>query len=385
MRTLIAGLTTRAIAESAVGAGFDVVTVDYFGDLDQKRLCPNVSLREGGRPYSAGALLALAANVLAEAVVYVGGLENHPEVVARLARGRRLLGNEPETLARVRDPAAVFAFLHRHGFETPTTFTRGRLAEQGLPVNGRWLVKPAAAGGGQGISAWRGGLPGPGRILQERLSGTAGSISFVADGRASVLLGSSEQLAGRGGFRYGGNLVPLADAPVLWEELRALASALTAEYGLVGLNGVDFVVRVGRGGGAPRPVVLEVNPRYSASMELVEQTLGVSLFGLHVAGCQGDLAPARRIEVRAVEPGVRGKWIVYAPTTVEVARSSEWIGRGVRDVPRPGDVIRRGQPICTVLASAPSRAECLRRLQKEGAFLLQQCARRPSSARTILS
>ena len=69
MRTLIAGLTTRAIAESAVGAGFDVVTVDYFGDLDQKRLCPNVSLREGGRPYSAGALLALAANVLAEAVV----------------------------------------------------------------------------------------------------------------------------------------------------------------------------------------------------------------------------------------------------------------------------------------------------------------------------
>ena len=48
MRILIAGLTTRALAESALGAGCEILTVDYFGDLDQKRLCENVSLRERG-------------------------------------------------------------------------------------------------------------------------------------------------------------------------------------------------------------------------------------------------------------------------------------------------------------------------------------------------
>jgi hypothetical protein len=372
VRTLITGLTTRAIAESAVGAGFDVVTVDYFGDLDQARLCPNVSLRQRGLAYSARGLLDAAASVRADAVVYVGGLENHPDVVAQLGRDRQLLGNPPETLSRVRDPAVLFPFLARRGVDTPRTFSSRALAGQGPPVGGRWLVKPAAGGGGQGIRAWRGEPLGPRRILQERIAGTPASFSFVADGQASVLLGWSEQLLGRGGFRYGGNLVPLDAPPRLWPELEAMASALTAEFALVGLNGVDFVLRDGR------PVVLEVNPRYSASMELVEQAVGTSLFGLHAAACQGDLGPARRIAApRTAGSGVWGKWIVYAPATLEITASSSWIERGVRDVPRPGDVIRKGQPICTVLASASSREICRARLGEEAAALLDECVWRP--------
>ncbi len=45
----------------------------------------------------------------------------------------------------------------------------------------------------------------------------------------------------------------------------ALASAVTGEFGLVGVNGIDFIVRDGI------PYAIEVNPRWCASMELVER------------------------------------------------------------------------------------------------------------------
>ena len=106
MRILLTGLTTRAIAESAVRAGATIVTVDYFGDLDQQRVCETHPLRERGRGYSAAALLEAARELSYDAVVYCGGLENHPDAVAALAQGRVLLGNAPETLRRVRSPVA---------------------------------------------------------------------------------------------------------------------------------------------------------------------------------------------------------------------------------------------------------------------------------------
>src|SRR5262249_22045380 len=147
VRVLIAGLTTRALAESAVRAGATIVTVDYFGDLDQERLCETHPLRERGRGYSAAAILEVARELAYDAVVYCGGLENHPSVVAKLARDRELLGNPPGTLRRVRDPSELFRFLASRGFLTPDT----RFPTDPLPDTGQWLLKPARGGGGQGI------------------------------------------------------------------------------------------------------------------------------------------------------------------------------------------------------------------------------------------
>ena len=47
-----------------------------------------------------------------------------------------------------------------------------------------------------------------------------------------------------------------------------MADAVTRDFGLVGLNGIDFIARAG----VPWPI--EVNPRYSASMELLERRCG---------------------------------------------------------------------------------------------------------------
>ena len=89
-----------------------------------------------------------------------------------------------------------------------------------------------------------------------------------------------EKEFGSHGFRYCGSL--LAGGRRLFDRgdevasvAIALAAAVTEEFGLVGLNGLDFVAR----GGVPYPI--EVNPRYSASMELVERSTRSSLFQMH--------------------------------------------------------------------------------------------------------
>jgi predicted ATP-grasp superfamily ATP-dependent carboligase len=358
VRILIAGLTTRALAESAVRAGATIVTVDYFGDLDQARVCETHSLRERGLGYSAAAILEVARELAYDAVVYCGGLENHPGVVAELARERVLLGNPPDTLRRVRDPGELFRFLASRGFAVPDT----RFATDPLPTSGQWLLKPMRGGGGQGVRPWAGQPPTGSQIVQEHVDGVSGSVSFVADGRRSTVLSWTEQLRAPGGFRYAGNIMPLEGDAAAREEADAIADALAREYGLRGLNGFDFILRAGR------PVVLEVNPRYCASMELLERASGASVFALHVAACRGEL-PARF----EAPPGVWGKLIVYASRTVAVPDTTAWLDQGIRDVPHPGEIIRAGHPICTVLASGPTQTACEDALRAAAARIEAAC------------
>src|SRR5262249_6739034 len=178
----------------------------------------------------------------------------------------------------------------------------------------------------------------------------------------SVVLGWTEQLRAPGSYRYAGNLMPLAADSTALAEVGAITDALTQEYGLRGLNGVDFILRTGR------PVVLEVNPRYCASMELFERASGASVFGLHLAACRGEL-PAQHAE----PSGIWGKRIVYASRTVAVPDTTTWLGRDIRDIPHPGEVIRAGHPICTVIASGSTRKACKDELRTAAVAIEAAC------------
>jgi predicted ATP-grasp superfamily ATP-dependent carboligase len=367
MRTLLVGVSTRAIAESARRAGHDVVTIDFFGDLDQKKLCENRSLRECGLPYSAATFLELARGLSYDAVAYVGSLENHPSIVAELSQSRVLLGNPPRTLEAVRDPARLFSLLEGGGFSVPAIVQPGDL----LPVTGTWLRKPVRSGGGQGIRAWRGQQLQPGQILEEYIDGVPASASFVADGRRASLLGVTRQLHEAHRFRYEGNIFPLKVPSVTADEIRAIADVVTDAFELRGVNGFDFVLR------GARPVLVEVNPRYSASMELIERATGLSIFDVHLAGCERTLP-----HVAGGEPErYWGKRIVYARTATRVGATGNWLERGMRDVPHPGESFRRGQPICTVLASGPSPETCERQLNIEMEAVLADCSRSAADVR----
>lgn len=330
--------------------------MDAFGDLDQKVRIENVSLlRDKGRSYTAAAAVALAGSLDAELAAYVSNLENHPGAVRRLAAGRRLLGNTPATLAAARDFAQLAEVVRRAGGQVPATLSTGerRAASRGR----RWLRKPLRGGGGNGVLDYEpGGRLRASEMLQERIDGVLASLSFVADGRRAAMLGLSRGLAGDAAFgarayRYCGSLYPLqAESPVL-ETLDALAQATTRAFGLTGVNGLDFVVR------DRRVYVLELNPRYSASMELLDRSGPSNVFEIHAAACGGgevvstSFAPPRR--------EVFGKAIVWARRDVVAGDTRSWLDRDdVRDVPFPGERVRRGHPICTVFARAADDASC---------------------------
>ncbi len=210
---LLVSVSARMLAELATREGHDVVAVDRFGDLDLQRLCPSVSIMRdlGGRGGMAE-LVDAAERIPAESVVYGAGLENRPDLVARLAAGRTLLGCAPQTLRRVRDPALLGASLRAAGLAYPRTFS-AREAPVRADRARRWLRKPIRGGGGRGVREWRGGRPAGDVIVQERIAGLPCSAAAVADGRSAALLGVSEQLIGRRalgarGYKWCGNVVP---------------------------------------------------------------------------------------------------------------------------------------------------------------------------------
>jgi hypothetical protein len=378
-RVLIVGVSTRALAESACRAGWECASVDAFGDLDQKARGDTLALaRDLGRAYSATTAVAVGRRFSVEAAAYVGNLENHPAAVRRLARGRELLGNSPATLVRARDVLELGRVVRRAGGRVPQT--RGPGAAPALPIAGEWLLKPARGGGGAGVRPFVPGRAlGGHEIVQERVAGVLASASFAADGRRAVLLGLSEGLAGdpgfgASGFRYCGSLHPLPAGARLVETLEAVANATTRAFGLVGLNGIDFVLQDGE------PVVLELNPRYCASMELIERRGGPSIFDIHAAACRGTLPAPSQMPATAAE--VLGKAILWARRDLVVGDTRGWLARDdVRDVPHPGERIRRGHPLCTVFARGADGLACRRRLLEAAAAIEREVEAEAGEAR----
>jgi predicted ATP-grasp superfamily ATP-dependent carboligase len=142
------------------------------------------------------------------------------------------------------------------------------------------------------------------------------------------------------------------DQPRLLETAERLAVTITKEFGVRGLNGIDFIAS----DGGPRPI--EVNPRYSASMELLERAYGLSIFSVHEQACRGFL-PAARVGLERV----CGKAIVFARKNLVMGDTYPWLDdRTLADIPHPGEKIRRGSPICTVYGSGDDTDLCYERL-----------------------
>jgi uncharacterized protein len=115
--------------------------------------------------------------------------------------------------------------------------------------------------------------------------------------------------------------------------------------------------------------IIEINPRYSASAEIVERMLGVSVVGAHVKACAGEsieLPPSLRsgrIIAKSDEgaANTHGKLILYAKRDALVDEAFHaWAmsqssldpqACRLTDIPAAGETISAGHPILTVFAS----------------------------------
>ena len=240
---------------------------------------------------------------------------------------------------------------------------------------GRELVaKPRRSGGGSGVRRWHPADPLlEGELLQEWVEGVPASLVFAADGHDAVALGVTRQLIGESAFgaaghRWCGNLLGSPGAPVLDAQddviasATAAAQALTRAFGLRGINGIDFISRDGEA------VVIEVNPRWTAAVELVERSLGISLFATHVAASEGMLPQVPRHRSH----GVIGKAVVFAPADCTLPDTDPWLAdEMIRDVPCPGTLVPRGAPICTVFATGETADACYAALTRRARAVVQ--------------
>ena len=344
---LIAALSARALAASARRAGQRVLALDLFGDEDLTAAVLDHAIVPGDPfgGFDEVALLA-AAERLAPAgrghrLVYGGGFEARAGLLGALGRGRAICGNPPETLARLKDPPAFFGLLDRLGLPRP------EFALLPPPDPAGWLVKRIGGAGGSHIRPAGGVESATGTYYQRRTAGRPVSALIAGDGKCGRLLGFSEQWPSPDGaaqpFRFGGAAQPAIVPPAVVTAISAALDPLVHASGLRGLASLDLLV------GDDGFVVLEINPRPGATLDIFDGAGDSSLFALHVASCDGRL-PERWHPPAAA----RALQVVYADQPLELTARQwpDWVA----DRPRPGTRIGRGGPICTVLAEAPTAA-----------------------------
>jgi predicted ATP-grasp superfamily ATP-dependent carboligase len=336
------------LAELAVADGYEVTALDRFGDVDLRAVAP------GATAASSDALAALSAEFEADAVVYGAGFENRPDLVRRLVHGRELLGTPPERLPAVRDPWAVAAAARAAGARAPETRAAGELG--GLaPGRGKWLRKPRLGGGGRGVRRWRGGSLRGGEVLQRCVGGLSCSAVAIGDGHRAAVLGLTEQLHRGPGFQWIGNLtpprLPEAERSELEDQLRAVCAEVAARFGVRGAFGVDAIWD------GQHAWVLEVNPRPTASLEL----FGPGSFEAHVRGARGLGLPAPRRPASRASSCTGVKLILFADRTVLAPEPDWWPADLVHDIPRAGETIERGGPVCTLISAEADVPELVAR------------------------
>ncbi len=334
---------------------------DLFGDADLLARCPAVSLASPEYP---DGFFQLAQRAPPGPWIYTGALENRPALVKKLARQRPLWGNSVESLALARSPANAFEALKKAGIPCPAV----QAATLDPPTGSRWLVKPLHGSGAVGIHHWSASKRTRNErttYLQEYLDGQPSAALYVGDGRQARFLGLTRQLVGENwlhaaAFRYCGSIGGVEPTSELKLALERLGDVLTAACGLLGLFGVDGILRED----VFWPV--EINPRYTASVEVLEHALGLSLLAIHRAVFH-SAAPTQDL-LPAPTSAMVGKAILYARAPLRFPRDGPWLStlqhpRPIEelpefaDIPRAGQVVERGRPVLSFFVRGANIAD----------------------------
>ncbi len=355
---IIVGASARAAAMAAVADGYTVRTADLFADADLAECCSAVRLED--YPHQLAQLLPAWPS---GAWMYCGALENYPGLVDRLAAGRPLLGNSGATLRQVRNPFLLASTFARHGLAFPETVRTLDEIDSGRS----WLRKPRMSAGGLAIEPVTANLSadvdGTNRYYYQcHVAGQPCAAVFVAAGGESRLLGITAQRffnqAHRGSlFCYAGSIGPWPVSSSQASQIERIGQVLAQQFSLKGLYGVDLVLDDQTVWG------IEVNPRYTASVEIIERTSSLRAIPIHWDACRHGRLPD---VPQPAQDCCAGKRILYARKDLVVSdlASSELRACNrpaepplVADIPPAGTPIACGRPMVTLLADGPCLAQ----------------------------
>lgn len=347
---LIIATSGRALAQSAVNAGWRCSVLDCFADRDTQVLAertlalPDASELALDSRRLVDSALRFAPPHSVDALVCGSGFEHCPELLQELGHHYKPYGNSADTVRRLKDPRQLSALFAQIGVAHPDIAFR-------MPADpAAWLVKRAAAAGGLHVQ-WADEASDctarDDRYFQRFVAGRACSVLFLADGTRSRILGFNEMLSGGCTgfpFAYRGAIAGVSIEPGMERQIAAALDRLVAETGLCGLNGMDFIITDG-GYSA-----LEINPRPTATLDLFDTPQQRHLFQAHVDACEGILPDGARTDATVM----RGHAIVYARDPL--ALDTDWqVPKWCADLP-VATSIAAGAPLCTIHAAADSTA-----------------------------
>jgi len=366
-KILAIGYSARHIVCSGSRAGYEMSAADSFGDVDTRRCATRYFLLNPLQLHAD--VKHLKAEIEeADGIIIGSGFESADFGFLTVKDRKKIVGNTPKKTREVSNKAWLSSRLDDLGIPHPLSYTGREIAEGEEKEKAKLkdfhypvVAKPVYGGGGTAnffcidekeLIHWAKLFPD--FLFQEYINGTHASVSLISTEHEAISVSVNEQLIGLdsvyapGPFAYCGNISPFITKSS--ERMCEIAEFLTTELGLVGSNGIDFVVT------DDVPFVIEVNPRFQGSLDTVELSTGLNLnlVDASMKAVRGDLL-VERVEAKRYA----AKTIVFARQEGVVMGNLDRNVQGIVDIPEKGRIVKQGEPIATGIGIGDSREEAV--------------------------
>lgn len=394
---VVVGVSVRAAVQALARLGYRSIAIDAFGDWDTRQAAYRTHPIASYPQQIEGALQRYPGVPF----LYTGGLENRPEWLRRWQRWGPLWGVPHHQVRALRDPRYLSEVLQRGGFEMPPI----ALTAPREPAES-WLRKARRSAGGYGVISGQFDPSRPQQVgrspgyWQVRIEGQVRGGVFSASPAACHFLGETGAIAEiwepaaspSTPFAYRGSWGPVPPCPTRVNWWRRLGNHLAEFFRLRGIFGVDVIWD------GDCPWVLEVNPRWPSSAEILDRACGANCMEWHV----GQFDAARRQSCHMAQyshfatrpsvgarqsapqpPTYAAKFVVFADQTrIASVDFCDWTRRQqayLADLPIPGSVVRAGSPLLTVFADGQHLDTLRQQLSERTASVREQWAGTPSN------
>ena len=384
---LLMGIDTRPMVNSAMKLDYKTFSISYFKTVDfkvpyrEKHVLDQESVISCGRfeeNYSPEKLLELSKDFLfqnhdeneIDKIVLTTGI-NAQNFSGEFKKFRKIVRGNKNTEC-VENKFKFYNKL-KNKFNVPLTFQPSDVGElneilQQHTIN-QFILKPLQGSGGLGIFLLNNescdelkqvkeicqNISLENYILQEYIEGTNVSSSVLSSrGDRKSLINSrliTEHDLGNDSYEYSGNILPLDEnsfrmfndnrteinADELNDEMKNTSEDLIKEFNLIGSNGVDYILD--KDGELK---IIEINPRFQGTYELVENSLGINLLDAHIKACEGEIIDIPNPSQYSI------KKIIYARKQVNIGNLNI---PNVYDIPYEGVKIEKDQPLVTIISS----------------------------------
>ncbi len=379
---VIIGASGRFLAASALAARCPVFVIDLFSDADTRQICcdssrfspigsaavgtlkinclqhfaraPELSIREKFQPFRK------TKDASDRLIIFSGGSENVPRLFEpQLLDNCVVAGPSKSSIQSLLCLKTIQRSCDRNGINYPRTVS---MADQPISLTTKWLRKLTRSGGGLQTALWAPTTPvefGSGGYLQEMIAGQTISGCYVAarcDGKTETqLLGTTIQHTpcNDEDFRYHGSIGPVDLPRDIAQEISRIGQCIADSFQLLGVFGIDFILW------GDKLLLIDINPRVTASAELIERYYRMSIPTFTVIESHLDACLRNRLPSRVGQFGetVHSKQIVYWVSNIPLLVDSELSDYlhaqpHVTDIPVIGSEILPNHPLVTVHARA---------------------------------